>query len=87
LENLPFEHKQTSEKTLLKIFTNFLIQVFFAHLNKATIKSLCCEVSHQKLIFLGDMDDYINVPKVGFPRSGHIYLLWLLAQKFALAKL
>jgi len=41
LENLPFGHKQTFEKTQLKIF-------------------------FKKLLFLGDMDDYIkliNVPK------------------------
>ena len=33
LENLPFGHKQTFEKTQLKIFT-----IFFAQLDKATIK-------------------------------------------------
>jgi len=39
---------------------------FFAHFDKATVKAACCGVPHQKLLFLGDMDDYIgptNVPK------------------------
>jgi len=26
---------------------------FFAHFDKATIKAACCEVSYQKLFFLG----------------------------------
>ena len=63
LENLPFGHKQTFEKTRLKTLTMFLKLSFFAHLDKATITPSCCEVSHQKL---GDMDDYIrsaDVPK------------------------
>jgi len=47
LENLPFGHKQTFAKTQLKIFTFF--KTFFAHLDNATIKPSCCEVSHQKL--------------------------------------
>ena len=45
LENLPFGHKQT--------FWENSIEFFFAHLDKATIKPSCCEVS------LLDMDDYI----------------------------
>ena len=50
----------------------FKNQGFFAHLDKATIKLSCCEVSHQK--FLGDMDQTDRcAQKVGFPRSGHIF--------------
>ena len=33
---------------------------YFSHLDKATIKPSCCEVSHPKLLFLGDMDDCIR---------------------------
>ena len=33
-------------KTQLKISTFFSILIFFAHLDKATIKPSCCEVSH-----------------------------------------
>ena len=49
LENLPFGHKQTFEKTQSKIFTIFLNKVIFPDLDKATIKRSCCEISHQKL--------------------------------------
>jgi len=59
LENLPFEHKQTFAKTQLKIFTIFFKnKILFAHLDKAIIKTSCCEISHQKLFYLRDMDDY-----------------------------
>jgi len=64
LENLPFGHKQTFKKTQLKIFTIILKLTSFAHLDKATMKPSCYKVSHQKLLFLGDMDDYIRLTSV-----------------------
>ena len=77
LENLPFGCKQTFEKTRLKIFTMFLTWSFFAHLDKATIKHSCCEVSHQKLLFPRRYRWLYQInrcaQKVGFPRSSHIY--------------
>jgi len=39
---------------------------FFAYLDEATIKPSCYEISYQKLLFPGDMDDNIrptDVPK------------------------
>ena len=50
LENLPFGHKQTLDKTQLKTFTIVFKLNFFAHLDKATCKLSYCEVSHQKLL-------------------------------------
>ena len=80
LENLPFGHKQYFEKTQLKIYTMFCKLNFFAHLDKATIKPTCCEVSHQKLLFprrYGWLhQSHQCARKVGFPISGHILLLY-----------
>ena len=47
---VPFGHKQLLKKFNWKSL-QFFRQVLFAHLDKATIKPLCCEVSHQKLLF------------------------------------
>ena len=46
LENLPFGHKQTFWENSNENFNDFFKIDFFAHLDKATIKPSCCEVSH-----------------------------------------
>ena len=56
-------------------------KIFSPDLDKATIKPSCYEISYQKLIFprryggLNQTDQCAQ--KVGFPRSGHIYLLFI----------
>jgi len=52
------------EKTQLKMSRNLFKLILFANLDKATIRPTCCEVSHPKLLFLGDMDDYISLTDV-----------------------
>jgi len=51
LENLPFGHKQTSEKIQLKILAIFLNKEFFLDFDTVTIKPTYYEISHQKLHF------------------------------------
>ena len=45
LENLPFGHKLTFWENSNENFNNIFKINFFAHLDKATIKPSCCEVS------------------------------------------
>jgi len=63
------------EKTELKISLVFLNYIF-AQLDKTTTKTSCCEVSHQSF-FLGNMNDYINVPK----RDLVTFIKWLLCSQ------
>jgi len=53
-----------------KLLRKFNLTIFkmnlFTHLDKPAINPSCCEVSHQKLLLVEDMNDYIspiNVPK------------------------
>ena len=46
LENLPFGHKLTFWENSNENFNNIFKINFFAHLDKATIKPSCCEVSY-----------------------------------------
>jgi len=49
------------EKTQLKVSKIFIEINSFAQLNKATIKSSCCKVSHPKL---GNMGDHVSLTDV-----------------------
>ena len=58
----------------MKVLTIILIY-FFTHLGTTTIKPYCCEVSHQKLLFLGDVDDYIRSYS-NFTCVGDLFRYW-----------
>ena len=51
---------KTFGKSQMKMSIIFFKFIFFAHLDKATIKPSCCEVFHPQFLFLGDVDDYIR---------------------------